>query len=134
METDTVEAVVSTTTETTTDPESFKEEDAEAFSKLISKRKDLHTPQDLIKLYYNFPEEELGSSVIHIDTVRVMTGGFGYTITLTHNGLEDDSLQGIKLVMKAMLEKEIWKVLEVKRNWRCRESRGSTAWGVEACS
>jgi len=111
--------------------EQFREDDAEAFSAIIDERKDLKTPESLIRLYYNYPEDEIGESVIMTDSVKLDDGSF--EITLIHDRLMDDSMRGIKIVINANMEDGIWTVTEARRNWRCWEGRGHEGWGIGYC-
>lgn len=113
------------------DVESFEVLDFTTFNNQISGKKDISTPEALILRYYNWSESE-GEANIQVEAKEV--GSDLYAITLIHDNLKDDSLFGIKIQMRAKKNTDgSWKVKTLKKNWRCRENRGSTEWGVSLC-
>jgi hypothetical protein len=111
--------------------ESFKTIDPKTFNEKIAERTDIKTPEQLITLYYNYPENE-GHPTLTIKVNKTENGYF--EITLVSEGLEDDSLSGEKIVMKAKLNGQKWVVTEIKKNWKCLDGRGHTSWGTKRCN
>ena len=112
--------------------EEFKEISPANFNKELAKRKDILTPEQLIKLYYNYatqanPNINISSEII---------GKEIYLISLIRENVDDDSLWGEKIIMKAALNNNKWVVLEIKENWKCQSGRnfGWPMWGIESCN
>lgn len=110
--------------------ESFKTLDNKLFNEIIAKRTDIKTPEELIKIYYNYPTSE-GNSKFAIYTENLSNNSV--KITLIHEGIEDDSISGEKIIMTARLTGQKWIVLEIKKNWKCWDGRGHRNWGTSLC-
>lgn len=111
--------------------ESFKTLDQKAFNQQIAGRTDIKTPEELIKLYFNWPPNE-GTPQVSVETENL--GDNKFKITLIHSHMDDDSEAAEKIVMTAHLTGLIWTVDELKMNWKCWDDRGHTSWGTGACS
>lgn len=111
--------------------ESFKTIDPKNFNEKIADRTDIKTPEQLITLYYNYPENE-GHPTLIITVNKTESGNF--EITLINEGLEDDSLSGEKIVMMAKLTGQKWIVTDIRKNWKCLDGRGQTSWGTKRCN
>jgi hypothetical protein len=109
---------------------SFRKLDCHKFNEKIRSRTDIATPEELIKLYYNYPESE-GTPKLSVQTVDLGKGNF--EITLIHEGLEDDSQSAEKIVMTAHLKGQVWTVNEIEESWKCWDGRGHTNWGTSPC-
>ena len=112
--------------------ESFENVDSTEFNNSIAARTDIETAQELITLYYGYPEESEGETNISIEAKELGSGKI--QVTLVHDKLKDDSLQALKIVMIAKQKGQSWTVLEIKKNWKCWEGRGNTNWGTEYCN
>lgn len=110
--------------------ESFKIIDVKKFNKKIAKRVDINSPEELIKLYYNYPASE-GTPNLDIQTKQLE--GSRVEITLIHSGLNDDSQSAVKLVMTADRIGQRWTFIELKENWRCWSDNNQTSWGTTLC-
>ena len=111
--------------------ESFNKLDAKAFNEKIANRTDIKTPEELIKIYYVYPASE-GNPKLTINTKDL--GDNRIEITSIHEGLEDDSQSGEKIVMTAKKNDQNWTVIEIKENWKCWDGRGHTSWGTTPCN
>jgi len=111
--------------------ESFENIDPTEFNKKISERTEVETAEDLMQVYYN-PSLGEGNPVLTIDTQSYKNGKV--LITLIHDGLLDDTIRALKIIMIAKKEKGIWTVFEIKKNWKCRDGRGHKDWGIDQCS
>jgi hypothetical protein len=111
--------------------ESFNSPDTKAFNDKISSRTDIKTPEELIRIYYDYPANE-STPKLTISTKDVSDNNV--EITLIHEGLEDDSQSGVKIVMTAKQTKETWTVLQIRENWKCWDGRGHTSWGTTPCN
>ncbi len=104
--------------------------DPNTFNEKISSRADIQTPEKLMEIYYDNPTSE-GNSKRTIQT-KVL-GDNSVEITLIHEGLQDDSESGEKIVMTAKQIGQTWSVIEIKKNWKCRNGRGHKSWGTTPC-
>jgi hypothetical protein len=111
--------------------ESFKTIDPTEFNKQISSRVDINHCDELIKLYYNNPEFNSSSK---LKTIAKTSNEIDFEITLTHEGLEDDSQAAIKIVMSAKHTSNKWIVQSIKENWKCWRGRGHTNWDTRPCN
>lgn len=111
--------------------ETFEKISPAEFNQKISGRTDIETEEDLMKAYYN-PILGEGNPTLTIDSRSYKDGKI--LITLIHDGLLDDSIQAMKIIMIAKKENGIWRVFEIRKNWKCREGRGHENWGIDLCS
>src|SRR5688572_14414355 len=111
--------------------ESFEDVDPRDFNETIATRTDIKSPEELIKIYYDYPPNE-GTPKLAVNAVTLSE--HKYEITLIHSGLEDDSQSGTKVVMVAELKGSTWRVETIKKNWKCWEGRGHTDWGTAYCN
>lgn len=110
--------------------ESFMYLETSDFNRKIENRNNIETPEALITLFYNYPENE-GKPNLTITTKKLDSNKF--EITLIHDHLQDDSQSAVKYVMFAEKNGEIWKAIEVKSNWKCYPGRGHETWGTTNC-
>lgn len=110
--------------------ESFQELDPKTFNEEITGRTDIKTPEDLVRVYYDYPEGEGSQPTITVENLQDNT----FEITCILEGLEDDSQSGEKTILRAKLNGQTWSLLQIKRNWKCWTGRGHTSWGTETCN
>ena len=110
--------------------EEFNTLDPSSFNRIISKRIDLQTPEQLMVFYYDYPVYE-SEPPFSIESKELENGHV--EITLLHDNMADDSMMAIKIVMLVKQKGETWEVFEIKSNYKCREGRGHTDWGKEWC-
>ncbi|MDR2009603.1 MAG: hypothetical protein LBQ22_03895 [Bacteroidales bacterium] len=111
--------------------EPLKTIDATSFNKEISNRTDIKTPDELIRLYHIENENSEGTRKFSIET-EVIEENY-YKITLIHEGVPDDSVSAVKIIMKAKRNGCKWTVTEIKKTWKCWKERGHADWGIEPC-
>ncbi|MFM2386944.1 MAG: hypothetical protein RL660_1701 [Bacteroidota bacterium] len=111
--------------------ESFKRIDPTSFNEKIKNATNIKTPEELVKIFYNYPATE---KVPKLTTYAKKLGDSTYEITLVHEGLEDDSQSGEKIVMKAKQDGQTWVVIEIRKNWKCWEGRGQKNWETIPCN
>ena len=111
--------------------ETFEKISPAEFNQKISERMDIESAKDLMKEYYN-PFLGEGNPSLTVDTKSYKNGKV--LITLIHDGLLDDSIKAMKIIMIAKKKNGIWMVYEIKKNWKCREGRGHENWGIDRCS
>jgi len=101
--------------------ENYATIDPTNFNRKISKRDDIETPQELIKIFYNYPENETEPTV-EISSVREEEN---YIITLVHIAIPDDSVCSERYVLRAQRHNKTWIVSDIRHSWRCCEGRGT---------
>jgi hypothetical protein len=105
------------------------------FSKLnmeLIKRKDDPSPEDIMKSHYpNQVEGEEGNEQISIITNVISEKSV--EVKLIHENLLDDSLNGVKHILRVKRVGARWMIVSLKKNWKCWEGRGHTNWGIEKC-
>ena len=88
--------------------------------------------KEVMKLYYaQEVESKEGNEKITIQEKTLETGNT--LVTLIHDNFMDDSLKGEKHVMELQKENNKWRIVSLKKNWKCWEGRGHTDWGIENC-
>ncbi len=105
--------------------------DPTKFNQAIAKRTDIETPDQLIKIYYDFPPNE-GEPFLEIKSEKLNDGKI--KVILIHDLQQDDAQRATKIVMIAELKNQRWKVYEIKTNRKCQEGRGHTDWGTAWCN
>lgn len=55
-------------------------------------------------------------------------------VLLTVDGLQDDSVRSIKVLMRVKAENNALIVEQIKESYRCYEGRGHTEWSAYSCS
>jgi hypothetical protein len=105
--------------------------DSTEFNSQIASHTDINSPEELIKLYYG-PYEVEGNSKLTITTKTSDDNKF--EITLIHNGIGDDSVSDIRIVMTAQRSKQTWTVLSIQKSWKCHDGRGYSYWAATKCS
>lgn len=111
--------------------ESFASMDTQSFNEKIANRSDIETPEELIIMYYDYPEvKESPQFSVQFKELKADE----YKITLIHEAIEDDSQSAIKIVMLAEKDGQTWVVLKIDKNWKCSAGRGHTNWGTGLCN
>ncbi|MBZ0202456.1 MAG: hypothetical protein K8I03_05515 [Ignavibacteria bacterium] len=110
--------------------EEFVIVDVSKFNKEIEGKTDILGPEEIIILYYNYPPNE---SKPPLEIIVDSLGGNNFKVTLISSKLPDDSQEAEKIVMTLTRNGEMWKVLDIKKNWRCYRGRGHTGWGIDPC-
>ena len=89
--------------------------------------------EEVMRLF--IPKEESESNEGNeIETIheKILENG-NMLVTLIQDNLMDDSIKGEKYVMELEKFEGTWNAVYIKKNWKCREGRGHTDWGVEMC-
>jgi hypothetical protein len=105
--------------------------DVKKFNKEISERDDIKSPEELILLFYDYPESEL-TNKLKISAKKNHENE--YTIILIHDGMDDDSQKALKYIMKANFINNKWEVFEVRISRKCWSGRGHKNWSRKWCS
>jgi hypothetical protein len=109
---------------------SFKTVDPKRFNEIIANRTDIKTAGDLMALY----ADSNGIGATNIASVKTDDlGSNEYEITLIREKIDDDSQAAEKIVLIALLSGQTWKIIEIRKSWKCWDDRGHTNWGKDAC-
>ncbi len=111
--------------------EKFDYVDPFKFNNSIENRTDIQSAEQLIKIYYDYPDNE---GTPNLTTEKKELENYKIEITLIHDRQEDDSQRATKIVMTAQYDDKKWTVLEIKTNRKCWDGRGHTNWGTEWCN
>lgn len=94
--------------------------------------KSFNTPEEIVQFIY--PEEDQKEGKYSY-TISNEGGTSGENIlTLITEGIPDDSMYALKVVMTVKSENGIWKVLSIKEAYKCWPGRGHEDWGAAPCS
>lgn len=90
------------------------------------------TPKDIMKLHYAHVELGEGNEKIVIAEDTLTNGNI--LITLTHENIPDDAIKAEKRIMELQKEDTHWKIISLKKNWKCWRNEDSSSWGVTRCN
>lgn len=118
---------------TTDKEEEFKDLKTDELNQLLLEKEEDLSAKEVMKLFYpNEVEAGEGNEQIKISE---RTSENGNTIvTLIHENLLDDSLNGEKYSIELQRDNKKWTVISIKKNWKCWDGRGHTNWGIERCN
>jgi hypothetical protein len=111
--------------------ESFKKLPPDKFNDVINKRRDIKTSDELIAAYFHYREyykDHEAKPHLNITSRKLDSGDF--EITAIDTIVDDDALAAEKIIMIATRQAQTWKALDIKYNWKCRDGRGNTDWGI----
>lgn len=94
----------------------------------IRKAGNIKTPIELIKYYYGEIDanQDIDISVEQLEENQ-------YEITLIQENIKDDSIAGMKIIMIAKRDNDLWTVQDIQRAWKCWEGRGHSQYGTQPC-
>lgn len=117
---------------TTNKNEKFKEVNTDKFNQLLAQKEENFSAKDIMKLFY--PKTiKTGEGNEEIEISEKTSDNGNTVVTLIHDNLRDDSVKGEKYIMALKKSNEKWIVVSIKKNWKCRDGRGHTNWGVDLC-
>ena len=114
--------------------EEFEEIDISEINKKITETTPQKlTPTEIMKIYYPYKaDNQEGNEIITMNTTKLNNGII--EVTLIHDNLIDDSVKGYKYIMSLKQNNSKWVVVSLKKNWKCRDKRGHTNWGIKLCN
>ncbi len=117
----------------TKNTEEYEELDITEINKKIAESVGILTPEEIMRMYYPYKvETNEGNEIITMNTT--MLNKENIEVVLIHDNFLDDSVKGVKYVMCLKNIDSGWKVISLKKNWKCRDGRGHTDWGIELCN
>ena len=118
--------------DTSEEDENFKYLTIGFFNRHLSSTTEKLSGKEVMRLF--LPREEESGEGNQTETIREEILKNGNTlVTLIHDNLMDDSMKAEQYLMELKKIDGTWHVVYVKTNWKCREGRGHTDWGIELC-
>lgn len=115
-----------------TKSEKFEMINTDEANRMLDKESENLTVQEVMKLYY--PKKiETGEGNEKIEISEHILDNGNTIVTLIHDNLLDDSIKGEKYLMELKKTNDKWKIISIKKNWKCWNGRGHTDWGIELC-
>lgn len=115
-----------------TKKEKFQTVNAYEINSLLKDNKESFSAQEVMELFYPKKiQANEGNEKIEV-TEKELTNG-NVIVTLVHDNLLDDSLRGEKYIMELKKVGDKWRVVSIKKNWKCWEGRGHIDWAIELC-
>jgi len=112
--------------------EKFEMINADELNQILAKESKNLTAQEVMKLYY--PKKvETGEGNEKIEISENILDNGNTVVILIHDNLLDDSVKGEKHLIELKKTNDKWKVVSIKKNWKCWNDRGHTDWGIELC-
>lgn len=113
--------------------ELFERLDILGINQRISEAEEPLSPSQIMKMYYP-TEEESSEGKESVDIKENVLEHEEMEVVLIHDYQMDDSVKGAKYIMVLKKQGEDWKVVSLKKNWKCYKGRGHTFWGIDTCS
>lgn len=115
-----------------TKSEKFEMINTDEANRMLDKESENLTVQEVMKLYY--PKKiETGEGNEKIEISEHILDNGNTIVILIHDNLLDDSIKGEKYLMELKKTNDKWKIISIKKNWKCWNGRGHTDWGIELC-
>ncbi|MBW4890364.1 hypothetical protein KXQ82_11575 [Mucilaginibacter sp. HMF5004] len=102
---------------------SYRNVDPAKLNKTIRFAKHIETPRDLIAAYDSILAERGEITATQNNNI--------YKIEAARDVHDDDELAGEKILMTAINQNHLWKVLEIRYSIKFQEGYGHTDWGTE---
>ncbi len=118
-------------TEIEAEDHTFKTLDITDINNQLEEIKGYLSPLEIMKIHY--PHEGGGEGGESVVTTEESLGDGHAAVTLRHNNIMDDSVKDQQIVMELKKQGNLWTVVSLKTNWRCRAGRGHEDWGAEPC-
>ena len=78
-------------------------------------------------------EQEMGFCDCRRRTVEPIQKGYAWEVTVTDEGLQDDSIEAIKTIFLMDYQNKIWTTKKLSRQYRCAPGRGQEDFSQELC-
>ena len=114
------------------DKEFFELINTNELNKMLSRENKDLSAEDVMKIYYP-AKVETGEGNEKIEISEEIATNGNTIVTLIHDNLLDDSVKGEKYLMELKKTEDKWVVISLIKNWKCRNGRGHTDWGIELC-
>lgn len=112
--------------------EKFETLDFSEFNAKLIKNEAILSPKAIMKLFYPTEVEGAeGNEQILMSQNEISKNEV--ELTLIHENMLDDSLNGLKYIMRLKRVGDKWITVSINKNWKCWDGRGHTYWGIEKC-
>lgn len=118
-----------------TDVEEYRIIDVDHINSLNERihSKKISSKEDIMREYK--PEDTSAGGNYSYEIKIMNTEGMDTALVLlTVDGLQDDSVRSIKVLMRVKAENNTLTVEQIKESYRCYEGRGHTEWSAYSCS
>ncbi len=112
--------------------EKFENINTDEINQMLAKKSEDLTAQEVMKLYYPI-KVDTGEGNEKIEISEHILDNGNTIVILIHDNLLDDSVKGEKYLMELIKTNDKWKVVSLKKNWKCWNDRGHSDWGIELC-
>lgn len=114
--------------ETPNDSSAVETDQYAELNQRVRKAGNIKTPIELIKYYYGEidADQDIEISVEQLEEDQ-------YEIILIQENIKDDSIAGMKIIMIAKRDNDLWTVQDIQRAWKCWEGRGHSQYGTQPC-
>lgn len=108
----------------------WKELNPKSFNEQIKGDNSIKDVESLVRYYYFAePDEEMPDFKVTANKKH----NNQWVAHLVVEGLMDDSVKGEQILMVAEKKGQQWKVISIKKNWKCYPGRGHQDWTTELC-
>lgn len=109
----------------------INQEEINALNKSIIEHK-LNSIEMVMQEYA--PEDvDAEGNYTYIITTASTTDPNKCTLTLLEDGINDDSLKALKVIMTVEKKKDSFRVTDIKESYQCWKNRGHQDWGADYC-
>lgn len=91
------------------------------------------TSIDKIMQEYAPEDMEAEGNYTYIITKSTSKDPNKFTLSLLEDGINDDSLKALKVIMTVEKKKESFRVTKIKESYQCWKNRGHQDWGADYC-
>jgi len=112
--------------------EKFENINTDEINQMLAKKSEDLTAQEVMKLYYPI-KVDTGEGNEKIEISEHILDNGNTIVILIHDNLLDDSVKGEKYLLELIKTNDKWKVVSLKKNWKCWNDRGHIDWGIELC-
>ena len=112
--------------------EKFEMLKADVLNQMLAKENENLTAHEVMKLYYPKKVETSEGNEIIETSEHILDNG-STVVILIHDNLLDDSVKGEKHLMELKKTNDKWKVVSIKKNWKCWNDRGHAILCIELC-
>ncbi|WP_408582941.1 hypothetical protein QCB52_08845 [Myroides odoratimimus] len=87
------------------------------------------------KIMQEYAPEDMAAegNYTYIITKATTTDPNKFTLSLLEDGINDDSLKALKVIMTVEKKKDTFRVLGIKESYQCWKDRGHQDWGADYC-
>lgn len=109
----------------------IEQEEINALNKSIIE----HKIDSVEKIMQEYAPEDMGAegNYTYIITKSTSTDPNKFTLSLLEDGINDDSLKALKVIMTVEKKNDSFRVKTIKESYQCWKNRGHQDWGADYC-